>query len=158
MTADDPDGLVTELGQFWRRIDPMPTALLDRLVFTVRGLAEARPWRADQELRLLRCSELELVGGGVRAEEAARTITFSSDSISVLLTVNQDHDQHRLDGWIDGGKGRVLVELRRDESVRSVDSDADGRFYFDQVPSGLIQLSFRLDGGELTVVTPGVQI
>jgi hypothetical protein len=153
--GERPNGdLVTQLQSMWESRDPVPPDLATRLCFALE--------LEDLEVELARLdTEFGLVGA--RSEEEARTLTFTSASLSVMITLGDaPGGAVRLDGWIgDGGGLRVL--LRRDGSDFETTSDGDGRFVFDAVPRGLTQLVFRSDDGSALqlarpVVTPAVKL
>jgi hypothetical protein len=149
------DGLLDLVADLWRRHDPAPADLADRISF-VLGLD-------DLEVELMRVTEQTLSLAGARAEDRARTITFSSDTLSVMVMINEGPaGVVRLDGWIDGGGG-LGVGLRIDGAERSTSADADGRFSFEAVPAGLTQLVFHPARGaqarlRRSVVTPAIKI
>jgi hypothetical protein len=98
---------------------------------------------------------------GARGEERARTVTFTSASLSVMITISAAADV-RLDGWITSGGG-LRVDLLAEGQDRSTTADDDGRFVFDGIASGLAQLVFQPTAGAQTklarpVVTPAIQV
>jgi hypothetical protein len=153
---DDEDAtLLTELARLYERIDPVPEGLVERIAFTLA--------LADLEVELAQLTEEygELVGA--RGEEQARTVTFCSESLTVMVTITPaERDVFRLDGWI-APPGAFQVELRSDRATRQTEADADGRFDFTDVGNGLVQLVFQStehSGTQLRapVVTPAVQL
>ena len=160
LAAEPLDGedvaILLALADFYHRNDDVPAGLVDRLAFTV-ALAEM-----EAELAELQNVDRDLVGArGVEAEEA-RTITFASGSLSVMVTIStEDVGTVRIDGWIAPAEA-VDVDLRLGTGSRRICSDADGRFVFTDVPHGLVTLVFRAeqDGrtGPRPVVTPTFQL
>jgi hypothetical protein len=88
----------------------------------------------------------------------------------MVAAADADDDRRRLDGWL-APAAALRVELRsgpvgapaRPDDVRWAGADADGRFSFDDVPAGLIQLRVHPTDGaavvlDLPVVTPAVQV
>jgi hypothetical protein len=144
--------LLDDLRGMWERLDPVPVDLADRVCFALR--------LEDLEVELLRM-EAELVGA--RGEERARTITFSSPSLSVMVTIGDEGaDRVRLDGWIDRGAG-LEIEAKLEQDSRRTVADGEGRFAVDGLPRGLVQLIFHpTDGAERSlrspVVTPALQV
>ena len=146
--------LMDTLRQMWATRDPEPADLAERIVFTLSV--------DDLDGELMRLSEELLTAAGARAEEQARTVTFSSESLSVMVTISPVRAAVRLDGWISEGGG-LRVGLRAADGERTIDSDGDGRFAFEDVGPGLVQLVFHpCDGAVPTlhrpVVTPAFQV
>lgn len=160
MTEDE--ALLGQLRSMWDAADPVPDDLMERVLFTLQ--------MEDLEVELMRLHEaVEPVGArgaepaGVRDMETASTITFSSESLTVMLTISNDRGGlRRLDGWI-APAAALPVELRRGDGAQYTVADDDGRFSFEQVPAGLMQL--RIHPAEnvavtlsRAVATPAVQI
>jgi hypothetical protein len=155
--------LLAGLRDMWEATDPMPGDLVERVHFTLQ--------LEDLEVELMRLHEaIEPVGArggeptGTRGgTETASTVTFSSETLTVMLTISGDGAAlRRIDGWI-APAAALRVELRRDEGTAHTMADDDGRFSFDDVPAGLVQLLIEpTDGATVTlarpVVTPAVQI
>ena len=165
MTPADATTLTT-LRLMWQERDPVPPDLADRVCFV---LSMANLEAELMELMELTAGFAEPVGAA-RAEEQARNITFTSDTLSVMVTISLDGPLVRLDGWIGDGGG-LGVALRQLPSggrpatpgERSTAADEDGRFAFPGLDHGLVQLVFHpTAGAQLTltrpVVTPAVQI
>jgi hypothetical protein len=158
-TLDRPDAeLLAALRRLWEEKDPVPLDLADRIVFALA--------LEDLEFELLSLNAAEPVLSA-RGEEHVRTVTFSGESFSVLVSIDRDRNGRvRLDGWIgpeNPGNEELEVELRCGQTVLYRRSDTDGRFAFDEVPGGLIQLVFRPPHEEghrpaHTVVTPALQV
>jgi hypothetical protein len=152
--------LLASLRTMWDDADPMPADLVDRIVFTLQI--------SDLEVELMRLHEA-MEPAGVRGigAETAGTITFSSTSLTVMLTVTGDGaGLRRVDGWL-APAAALRVELRLDpcqgDHVRHTVADDDGRFSFDDAPAGLVQLRIHPTDDavlalERPVVTPAVQI
>jgi hypothetical protein len=153
---DDADvELLTELARLYELIDPVPEGLVERIGFTLT--------LADLEVELAKLTMQTMEPVGARGEERARTVTFSSESLTVMVTITpEDAGRFRIDGWVAPG-GRLRVELRTEDGSRESTTDADGRFEFGDAPGGLVQLVFHpTDGSETPlqspVVTPAVQL
>jgi hypothetical protein len=125
--------LLASLRRVWTRRDPAPADLAERIVFALS--------LEDLEVELLHLEE-DLLVAGARGEERVRTVTFTSQSLSVLISIGADPNGTRLDGWVDGGGG-LDVELRSDAGPRRERADADGRFAFDGLTAGFVQLVFQ---------------
>ncbi|MDQ1294255.1 MAG: hypothetical protein QG608_2138 [Actinomycetota bacterium] len=150
--------LFAALRRLWEKKDPVPPDLADRILFAMA--------LEDLEFELLSLETAAPVLSA-RGEEQVRTVTFSGESLSVLVSIDRDRNGRvRLDGWIgpeNSGNEELDVELRCGQTVLYGRSDKDGRFAFDEVPAGLVQLVFRPPHREghcpaRAVVTPAVQV
>ncbi len=150
------DDLVLALREVWERHDPVPADLAERIVFAValEGL--------EAEVAVLAEELLEPLGA--RSAEPARTLTFTSEHASVMVTLTpQEGGRFRMDGWV-APAARGTVELRRsegDETTHFTEVDAQGRFAIDDVHAGLVQLVFvPTPGGPLQrpVAAPPVRL
>ncbi len=142
------------LCRMWEHRDPVPADLAERVLFALS--------LDNLEVELLRLEAEVLSPVGARGEEEARTVTFTSPSLSVMITISEIARAVRLDGWITSGSG-LSVGLRNNGGERRAMADEDGRFSFDSVRPGLAQLVFHPTAGaglELpgTVVTPAIQV
>jgi hypothetical protein len=147
--------LLAELARIYDRIDPVPEGLVERIGFTLT--------LADLEIELARLTSETREPVGARGEEKARTVTFSSESLTTMVTITpQDRGHFRIDGWLAPGAS-LAVELRTDHGSLRTTSDDDGRFEFIQVRRGLVQLvSHPTNGSEVDlgspVVTPAMEL
>lgn len=152
---DALDGtILSGIADLYTHLDPVPDSLVDRILFALE--------LDDLHIELARLDEL-LEPAGVRGEEQARTITFASQSLTVMITPTAvGSGRFRLDGWAAPGGG-LPVELRTaDGSFRAV-ADVNGRFEFIDVPAGRLQFVFHPDGDSdaalrIPVVTPTVEL
>lgn len=149
--AGEDSALLAALRQMWERQDPAPGDLPDRVLFALS--------LENLEVEVMQLRE-ELLAGA-RGEERARTVTFTSASLSVMITISAASDV-RLDGWITSGGG-LRVDLLAEGQDRSTTADDDGRFVFDGIAPGLAQLVFQPTAGAQTklarpVVTPAIQV
>jgi hypothetical protein len=149
--AGEDSALLAALRRMWERQDPVPGDLADRVLFALS--------LENLEVEVMQLRE-ELMAGA-RGEERARTVTFTSASLSVMITISAAADV-RLDGWITSGGG-LRVDLLAEGQDRSTTADDDGRFVFDGIASGLAQLVFQPTAGAQTklarpVVTPAIQV
>ena len=125
--------------------DPPPADLTERIKFAI-AIEDFDV--GDAGVVISRLQEDQLVGSGARGSERSRTVTFDSDSLTIMVTVAEDGAENvvRLDGWL-APPGPLRVELRitrepatsRGESY-AVTADDTGRFVFDGVARGLAQL------------------
>lgn len=155
-------GTLDTLAAMWEERDPVPPDLADRIAFVLSME------NLEAELLLLSADQPDLAGA--RSEDQARTVTFSNDQLSVMVTITDELPRVRLDGWIGDGGG-VVVGLRHMSGdgdhtkapERSVTADENGRFAFAGLAHGLVQLVFHPTRGAQMhlprpVVTPAVQI
>lgn len=142
---DELDGtILADLAAFHAIIDPPPTDLDERVRFAIalEGLD-----LDGVDVIVSRLQEDLLVGSGARGSERTRTVTFDSDSLTIMVTVAEAESHGvRLDGWL-APPGALRVELRvtsepADAHGRSyaVTADDGGRFVFDGIVPGLAQL------------------
>jgi hypothetical protein len=114
------------------------------------------------EVELARRTEDELVGSGARAAaERTRTITFEAESRTVMITIGERPDGLlRVDGWL-APAAPLRVELRFPDPQPSATELADesGRFVFDAVARGLVQLLIHpSDDTGPQVITPALNL
>jgi hypothetical protein len=128
MTLDDEALLATVRGLF-EVIDPMPPDLPERIKFMFALQ------RLDAEVAWLVQAEAE-AGLAVRGTEESRTITFDSDSLTIMIRIDSNPDESvRVDGWLAPPQSR-RVEMRTGDSSIAVMADVAGRFVFPGVPRG----------------------
>ena len=150
---NDDATLEARLRRMWESMDPVPPDLAERVVFSLQ--------LDDLEVELLRREQIELVG--TRGEETARTVTFDSDHLTVMITLSgPPAGPRRLDGWI-SPPAALRIEARRGAGSVPTVADDDGRFSFSELVPGLVQLVLHPTKGasvELArpVVTPAIQI
>jgi hypothetical protein len=151
---DGADALVlARLSGLYEALDPVPTGLVERVQFGI-----------TLDALTAEIAELQRAGDlvGVRGDEAtaAQTVTFTSASLTTMVTITAaSADLARIDGWVAPG-GEVTVELRlQGQTLRTV-ADLDGRFVFDRVPRGLAQFVLRTPsaGAHAPVITPSIEI
>jgi hypothetical protein len=146
--------LLNSLRAFYDEHDPVPDGLVERIQFELTLDA------LHAEVATL--TQLDLSDAGARgsATESVRTITFTSESATTMVTVSpQGEGLVRIDGWAAPGAG-IRVELLLADGTRETVADEDGRFVFDQVPSGLAKFALHLaaDTGSATVVSPTIEL
>jgi hypothetical protein len=147
--------LLAELARIYEQLDPVPEGLVERIGFTLT--------LANLEVELARLTADLREPVGARGEERARTVTFSSDSLTTMVTVTpQDTGEFRIDGWLAPGDA-LDVELRTDRGSLRTTADQDGRFEFIEVRSGLVQLVIHPTTGCVVrlgspVVTPAMEL
>jgi hypothetical protein len=111
--------------------DPVPAALADRVYFALDLLG------LEDEVAQLEAASGEPVG--VRGVEESRTITFDSESLTIVVQVSPSGDTVRVDGWLAPPAVR-LVRLRTKERDFHTESDPLGRFVLLEIPHGLVQI------------------
>lgn len=149
--------ILIALAEAHELLDPMPPLLADVVLFALDA--------HDSDAELARLVETELVGAaGTRGVEHARTVTFSSDHLTVMVTLQPRRDgSTRIDGWAAPG-GALRAELRvSGGSSLEADCDSSGRFAFESVPSGPTQLVLHPTRDSdptvsSSVVTPAVNL
>jgi hypothetical protein len=151
--SDDDGSLEARLRTMWESVDPAPADLAERALFLLE--------LADLEVELLRMQEVE--PAGARGEETARTVTFESEHVAVMVTLSgPPGGERRLDGWITP-PAALDVEARTLGGSARTAADANGRFAFPALRSALVQLVLHPTAGAAValsrpVVTPALQI
>jgi hypothetical protein len=155
---DDQDyRILAELEAAHEIVDPVPADLDERARFALRA--------GELDFEISRLYDLSAAGAGARDQEATRTVTFESHSLTIMVTVSDlGGGRRRLEGWV-APPDEVAVELRvggttREESFRA--DTENGRFVFADVPSGLAQFHVHRSGRELpgstSIVTSPIAI
>jgi hypothetical protein len=149
---DDADfRLLDEIREMFQSADPMPADLPERIRFSLA--------LRDLEVEVARLAGEEAVA--VRGEEQSRTITFDSDSLTIMIRIDANRDgTARVDGWLAPPQRRE-IEMKTVADSLSVASDDQGRFAFPSVPRGTAQLMVHpaeqgSGGAGRSVVTPAL--
>lgn len=136
--AGHPDDgeLLGAIGDLFEALDPMPADLPERIRFglTLRNLeAEmARVPNAGHDSAL-----------AVRGGEESRTVTFDSDSLTIMIRIDANVDgTARVDGWL-APPSCSQVQMRLADTSITVTADEVGRFVFGSVPRGTARLIVR---------------
>jgi hypothetical protein len=161
--ADDPlaaeaplDGIdlaiLDRIRRTFEAADPMPPSLAERIRFAL----ELR----DLEVEMARLTaEDDLLLSAARGEEQSRTITFDSDSLTIMIRIECNQDgTARIDGWL-APPQRCEILIRTTAEPLTAAADEQGRFAFSCVPRGTAQLVVRSaepGGNRRTVVTPAL--
>jgi hypothetical protein len=154
--ADGPldDGDLEVLGRLrdlYQQADPMPPGLPERIRFALA--------LRDLEVEVARlAAEEDSAAVAARGPEQSRTITFDSDSLTIMIRVSPDRDgTARVDGWLAPPQRRE-IEMKTVPGSLSAVSDEKGRFAFARVPHGTCQLVVRPaePGPGRSVVTPAL--
>lgn len=134
--------------------DPAPEGLVERIQFEITLDA------LHTEVATL--TQLDMAASGTRstATEAVRTITFSSESLTTMVTLTPlDDGTVRVDGWAAPGAG-IRVDVLLHDGPRSTYADEDGRFVFEGVPCGLAKFALHVphDAQFFTVLSPTIEL
>lgn len=150
--------ILADLARIVTRLDPVPDGLAERALFalTLEGLhAEV------MELHRVDAPALALRGDdwADTAAVEARTITFSTDSVTVLVSLSAGPAGGvRIDGW-SAPATRFAVELYRPDGCTGTESDDEGCFVIPEVAPGPASLVLRrIDGAGPTVSTPVIEL
>ncbi|MHA7132163.1 hypothetical protein [Oerskovia turbata] len=140
--------ILADIARIQETLDPVPEGLVERSLFaiTLAGL-EAEV----MELEYVRVPEMSVRGEAPPVE--ARTITFTAEALTVMITLSaRDDGGIRIDGWV-APAGEVAVELHRPDGMVSTAADEDGRFVFEDVSPGPASLLLRAHGADGDAVT-----
>ena len=141
--------LLDGIRDVFQAVDPMPADLPERIRFflALRGL----------EIEVARlAAEEHLPSLVARGAEQSRTITFDSDSMSIMIRIDANGDGTvRVDGWLAPAR-RAGIELKTSAAAEALSASGDeqGRFAFARVPRGTAQLMVRPEAQGRAVVTP----
>lgn len=154
----EDDALFAELRAMWVDADPMPDALIDRMIAAVAadGL--------NQEYALLTLIDDQL--GAVRGDADALTLQFSDGTTSILLHVTTtENARRRVDGWVDTAAAEIALTQESTGgpargTTRTTTPAETGRFVFDDVPPGLttVRLTTVIAGETRTLSTPRFEL
>ncbi|WP_024286946.1 hypothetical protein [Cellulomonas sp. KRMCY2] len=158
MTSSD-HAVLADLARLVSAADPVPDGLVERSLFalTLEGLhAELMELRRVETPALALRGESDWTG---TASVETRTITFSTDSVTVLISLSAGPGGGvRIDGW-SAPATTFVVELYRPDGCVGTRSDADGRFSLPDVAPGPASLVLRrLDGEGHAVSTPVIDL
>ncbi|WP_140740568.1 hypothetical protein [Pedococcus bigeumensis] len=133
--------------------DPVPSGLAERAKFAMSVAA------LEAEIAEITTTTAELAGVRSTQYDRAGTITFSSDQLSAMITIEVvDGGNARLSGWV--STGSTHVELRERSRTQETTTDDAGRFTFSSVERGMIHLVMRRldDPQSRPVITPAIEI
>lgn len=155
---DDVDeAVLASLARALHAADPVPGGLVERSQFAMTlALLE------EDAAEVMAMHPVESLSGAVRAENAApveaRTITFTHESLTVMIALSPSDDGRvRVDGWL-APAAPLVVELRQPGGDQSTTADDDGRFSFDAAQGGPASLLVLLGGDAGRVTTPVVEL
>jgi len=146
--------LLNSLRAYYDEHDPVPDGLVDRIEFELTLDA------LHAEVATLITMDMATAHVRSAAPEAVRTITFTSDTLTTMVTLTpQPYGTMRVDGWAAPGAG-LRVEVLFADGSRETQADPDGRFVFDNVPCGLAKFALYVPRGTevVTVLTPTIEL
>ncbi len=136
-SADEPPDdfdfeLLDGIRHIFQAADPMPADLPERIRFFLA--------LRDLEIEVARFATEDEPALAVRGVEQSRTITFDSDSLTIMIRIEENRDGTvRVDGWLAPPQCRE-IEMKTAADSLKVNSDEQGRFAFARVPRGTAQL------------------
>lgn len=140
MTSRDP--LFARLAALWRRRDPMPEDLPERIL----GFLATDGIDLEYELLTLTHRSDSLLG--TRSDDASQLLLeFQGDGCTVLLRITRQGRDRRVDGWCEPGTV-VQALLNQGETEWRAELHSPSRFVFEKVPSGLSRLTVLVDAAE----------
>ena len=144
--------LFARMRRMWEDVDPVPAALVDRMVAAVAVEDLSR------EYALLTLVEGTLAA--VRGETDTATLQFSDGTTSVLLHVTAtEGGGRRVDGWVDATA--LAIRLVQDDREWSAEPGEHGRFAFEEVTPGVARLRLVVrdaDGAMHDFQTPQFEV
>lgn len=146
---EDDAELLDAVRQVLDEADPVPAGLVDRVRFAIE--------LDDIDVELSRLVMMPVLAAA-RSDEFARLVTFQSDSLTIMVTLEQGTDgTTRIDGWLTPASCR-RIEVRCTTGPMSTESDDTGRFSLDAVPAGNVRLVVHDAASPLRVITPTIEI
>jgi hypothetical protein len=133
--------------------DPVPPGLADRAKFAMTVAA------MEAEVAQIMATTPETAGVRATDYDRAGTITFSSDQLSAMITIDLlDGSSAKVSGWVTSGP--TAIELRERSRTQETTTDDEGRFSFARVERGMVHLVMRrLDAPDSRpVITPALEI
>ncbi|HEV2344845.1 MAG TPA: hypothetical protein VGS97_12185 [Actinocrinis sp.] len=119
--------------------DPVPDGLLERIFFAIELVG------LEDEVARLEADRFDRAG--VRGTERSRTVTFDSESLTIVIQATTTGATVRVDGWL-APPGARPVRLRVGERDLRTEADQLGRFVLADVPHGLAQLIVEAPPGQ----------
>lgn len=165
---DDIDAaILAQVHDAFAVLDPPPETLLAQVNFAL-DLAEL-------DAEVARLQDDVLIGSGARGGARTRTLTFEASGVSLLVSITDlGADNVRLDGWLSpadagqvglrhapvgvaGGAGNPPSGAPARSVIRQAAPDEAGRFLFENLSHGLIQIRIhRGTGADGGVLTPSI--
>lgn len=138
------DRILARLASLYSAIDPVPSDLLERIDFSLAV--------AELEADIAELTRGELVG--VRGE-STDSVTFTSGSLSLMVTTVVSAHHVRIDGWVTSAGAEV--DAVAEGVTRTVVADDAGRFSIDDLPRGHVHFVVRREGYR-PVITPSIEV
>ncbi len=136
--------ILGRLATLYTTIDPVPSDLVERIDFALAV--------AELEADIAELTRSELVG--VRGEETD-SVTFTSGSLSLMVTTVRSAHHVRIDGWVTSPGAEV--DVVGVGVTRTATADAAGRFSIEEIPRGRAHFVVRREGYR-PVITPAMEI
>jgi len=147
--------LLNSLRAYYDENDPVPDGLVERIQFEITLAA------LEAEVATLTQLDLSTAGARSSGTEDVRTITFTSQSLTTMVTITPlSGGTVRVDGWAAPGAG-IRVEVLLAGDAQETVADEDGRFVFAELPTGLAKFALHpLDpaAGASTVLSPTIEL
>ena len=143
MDATD-ERILARMATLYATVDPVPSDLVDRIDFALAV--------AELEADIAELTRGELVG--VRSEETD-SVTFTSGSLSLMVTTVRSAHHVRIDGWVTSPGAEVDV-VGEGVTLTATADDA-GRFSVAEIPRGRAHFIVHREGYR-PVITPSMEI
>jgi hypothetical protein len=156
LDAEDARAL-NAFATLYEQVDPMPGDLIERVSF---GLALDEVFAEVARITRDAAKEVGARSDATAVPDVTTTLTFTSQRLTAMLTITDlGRGQVRVDGWLDPAEP-LLVRVRQGTGVEETVAGPTGRFVFEPLPRGFVQLSFRDpdDPDTVLVVTPGFEL
>jgi hypothetical protein len=144
--------ILDDIRALFKATDPVPSDLVARTAFAIDLVGV--------EDEIARLDPVGLRAVGARGAEQSRTITFDSESLTIVVQASPSGATLRVDGWLAPPAVRRL-RLRAGDVDFAAQSDELGRFVVLDVPPGLVQIVVEGEEGAgadraRQVITPAV--
>lgn len=136
--------ILSRLAALYEVVDPVPVGLAEKIEFALAV--------AELEADIAELTRGDLAG--VRSDETD-SVTFTSGSLSLMLTTVVAAHHVRIDGWVTAPGAEV--DAVAEGVTRTVVTNDAGRFAFDEVPRGRIHFVVKRSGYR-PVITPSMEL
>ncbi|MGV8910267.1 MAG: carboxypeptidase-like regulatory domain-containing protein [Propionicimonas sp.] len=136
--------LLQDLAEIHHLLDPVPPWLQERIDFAIAV--------AELEADIAELTMGDLVGA--RSEETD-SVTFTSGSLSLMVTTVRSAHHVRIDGWVTSPGADV--DVVGEGVTRTATADAAGRFSIEGIPRGRAHFVVHREGYR-PVITPSMEI
>ena len=155
MTDLTDEDLLAGVRGHWESKDPVPDGMVARLQ-TAAALA-ASDTDLDIELMLL-VERTEELAGARGAPTTAYTLRFAHDGVDLLLRISADGASSRIDGWVVPPSPIMVIVLRDDEVLTTLEVGDTGRFELPGLTPGMLRLRLEPADGSTPFMTPAFEI